>query len=362
MRPLAIAHVLSSFALGGQERVALDLAGSQVDEGHRVHAISLAPLPDGLLRDEFARRGVVVHTVSKGRGVDPTVVARLAMLFRRERVEIVHTHNPQPLFYGALAGRLAGATVVHTKHGVNPARGRQLWLRRLGGRLAHAYVAVSGATARVARDNAECPAARLRTIANGVALEGFGANAEARRAVREELGIPAAAFVFGTVGRMSPEKDHTLLVRAARPLLSEATQLVIVGDGSEASRVRDEARGSPWIHLPGSRNDVSRLLASFDAFVLSSRSEGLPLALVEAMASGLPIVATDVGGVREVLDAAGMVVPSRDERALAEAMRSIRGGGAQDLGARARVRAKQFDARRMNDEYLALYTQLLGAA
>ncbi len=361
MTPLTIAHVLSSFSLGGQERVALDLAATQVVEGHRVHAVSLAPPPDGPLRDEFARRGVTVHTVPKGRGVDPTLVARLSLLFRRERVEIVHTHNPQPLFYGALAGRLAGSTVVHTKHGVNPARGRQLWLRRLGGRLAHAYVAVSGATARVAADNAECPPARLHTIANGVALEGFGANADARREVRAELGIPETAFVFGTVGRMSPEKDHALFIRAARPLLSEGTHAVIVGDGSEASRVRDEARGSPFIHLPGSRSDVARLLASFDAFVLSSRSEGLPLALVEAMATGLPIVATDVGGVREVLDDAGVVVPARDEQALADAMRSLR-DGAGELGARARVRASQFDARRMNDAYLSLYTHLRGAA
>ena len=134
MRPLAIAHVLSSFALGGQERVAVDLAGTQAAEGHRVHAISLAPPPDGVLAEEFARRGVVLHTVPKGEGVDPTLIARLARLFRRERVEIVHTHNPQPLFYGALAGRLAGCTVVHTKHGVNPERGRKLWMRRLGGR------------------------------------------------------------------------------------------------------------------------------------------------------------------------------------------------------------------------------------
>lgn len=361
MRSLAIAHVLSSFALGGQERVAVDLAGSQVKKGHRVHAISLAPKPDGLLAADFEKRGVVLHTVTKGGGVDPTLVVRLAALFRRERIDVVHTHNPQPLFYGATAARLARRAIVHTKHGVNPAIGRKLWLRRFGGHLAHAYVAVSDATAEVARRNHECPPSRLHTIANGIELEGFGRDAVARAAVREELGIPADAFVFGTIGRMSPEKDHALLVRAALPLLGSNVRLVVVGDGSEMKSVRDTAASSPFVLLPGVRRDVARLLASFDAFVLSSRSEGLPLALVEAMASGLPIVSTDVGGTKEVLAGTGIVIPSHDEGALREAMRTVQNDRekAADLAARARARSAHYDAGRMGDEYLALYERVL---
>lgn len=362
MKPLVITHVLSSFALGGQERVAVDLAGSQVKQGHRVHAISLAPLPHGLLAKDFEARGVTLHGVPKGRGVDPTLIARLFQLFRRERVDVVHTHNPQPLFYGATAGRLARCAVVHTKHGVNPDRGRKLWLRRFGGRLAHAYVAVSESTARVARDNAEAPLSRLHTVANGVELSGFGPDEGARAAVRAELGIPNDAFVFGTIGRMRVEKDHVLLLRAARPLLGERVRVVIVGDGDEMANVRAEANGSPFIVLPGTRRDVARVNASFDAFVLSSRSEGLPLALVEAMATGLPIVSTDVGGTKEVLAGTGLMVPSRDEQALREAMRTLleKPDVARDLAARARVRARHYDAARMAAEYLAIYRSVLG--
>jgi glycosyltransferase involved in cell wall biosynthesis len=363
MRPLSIVHVLSSFALGGQERVALALAGAQVTMGHRVHALSLAPPPDGELASDFAQRGVALHTVPKGAGVDLLLIARLAALFRRERLDVVHTHNPLPLFYGAPAGRLAACAVVHTKHGVNPDGGRRLWMRRVGGRLAHAYVAVSEATARVARERAECPEEQLRTIANGVELDTFGADACARTQARDELGIPRDAFVFGTIGRMSPEKDHALLVRAAAPLLGPSVRLVVVGDGSERPDVMAQARESAFVHLPGARRDVARLLAAFDVFVLSSWSEGLPLALVEAMATGLPIIATDVGGTKEVLAGTGLLVPPRDEVALRDAMRSVRASEdrARELGALARVRARHYDTRRMSDEYLALYASVMAS-
>ncbi len=136
--------------MGGQERVALDLAGAQVRRGHEVSAVSLAPLPHGVLADEFRARGITLHSVPKGASFDLRTVARLARWLRSSRIDVVHTHNPQPLAYGAPAGRLARAVVVHTKHGVNPERGRKLWLRRFGGHLADAYVAVSDATGRFA--------------------------------------------------------------------------------------------------------------------------------------------------------------------------------------------------------------------
>lgn len=363
MKPLTIAHVLSSFALGGQERVALDLATAQLKMGHRVHAISLAPPPDGVLAKDFAARGVTLHTVPKGDGIDLTLITRLRAVFRREAIDVVHTHNPQPLFYGATAGRLAGAVVVHTKHGVNPDGGRRLWLRRLGGHLVHAYVAVSDATAKTAREKAECPPGHLHTIANGIELDAFKPDPEARRAIRDELGIPQDAFVFGTVGRVSKEKDHAHFIRSAAPLLGPGVRLVIVGDGDAMPAVREEAeKVAPFVVLAGVRRDIPRVLPSFDVFVLSSRSEGLPLALVEAMAAGLPIVSTDVGGTREVLADAGLIVAPRDEEALRGAMRTLLESEDErrKFQARAPVRARHYDARRMSDEYLAIYRAALG--
>ena len=361
---LRIAHLLSSFAMGGQERVALDLAAAQVRRGHEVSAISLAPLPHGVLAGELVARGVTLHSVPKGPAFDVGTIARLRRLLRACHIDILHTHNPQPLAYGAPAGRLARVAVVHTKHGVNPDRGRRLWLRRMGGHLVHAYVAVSQATAEVAARDRECPPGRLSVIPNGVDLDAYRPDLDARREIRAALEVPPEAWLFGTVGRVSVEKDHALLVRAVGPLLGPRVRLVIAGDGAELANVRAEASAyAPWIVLTGVRHDIPRVLASLDAFVLSSRSEGLPLALLEAMATGLPVVATNVGGVPEVLadGSAGILVSPRDERALRHSLGALMldPAAAVALGARGRERARHYDAAGVVDRYMSLYGRLL---
>lgn len=364
---LRIAHVLSSLQMGGQERVALDLAAAQVRLGHVAVAVSLAAPPHGALAEEFEARGVAIRSVPKGPSVRPGVVLRLARLLLDESIDVVHTHNPQPLLYGAAAGRLARRAVVHTKHGANPDAGRRLWLRRFGGHLAHAYVAVSEATAAVASKNRECPPERLVVIPNGIDLDAFAPDEVARAEVRAELGIPEDAFVIGTVGRSSVEKDHALLVRAAGQVLGPGVRMVIVGDGPEMERVRAEARRyEPWIVVPGARRDVSRVLAAFDLFALSSRTEGLPLALLEAMATGLAVVSTDVGGVGEVTQrgAVARLVPPGDEAALASALRELVGSPAsvRELGERARARSRRFDLAGVVDDYMAVYRRALVSA
>lgn len=350
--------------MGGQERVALDLAAAQARLGHEVSAVSLAPLPHGVLASEFLARGITVHSVPKRASFDLRTVARLARWLRSERIDVVHTHNPQPLAYGAPAGRLARAVVVHTKHGVNPEGGRKLWLRRIGGHLADAYVAVSDATAEVARHNRECLRRRLHVIPNGVDLEAYRPDEVARREVRAELGIPDGAWLVGTVGRISVEKDHALLVRAAGPLLGPNVRLIIVGDGGELANVRAMAKAyEPWVTLTGVRHDVARVLASFDTFALSSRSEGLPLALLEAMATGVPVVATTVGGVADVVDhgSAGILVPPGDEDALRRGIARLIASpaDAEGLGRRARARSLRYDGAAVVNRYMALYDDVL---
>jgi glycosyltransferase involved in cell wall biosynthesis len=357
MSALVVAHVLSSFLIGGQEHVALDLARVMVRRGHRVLAVSLAPPPEGALAIEFAAIGAEVHTIAKRPGLDTTLPLRLARAFRRARVDVVHTHNPQPLVYGAPAGRLAGAVVVHTKHGRNPASLAVRALRRAAATCVDAYVAVSHATAEVARAAHDCAPSKIHVIANGIDLAAFGADPTARAEVRRELGIPSDAWVFGTVGRMSKEKDHLRLVAAARPLLDETTWLAVCGDGDQRSAVRAAAEGAPHVVLAGMRRDVPRVLAAFDAFVLSSRTEGMPLALIEAMATGLPVIATDVGGVRDVVGPAAILIDGAGPEPLTAAMRALRGDRerAAELSASALARAESYDAARMTDEYLALY-------
>jgi glycosyltransferase involved in cell wall biosynthesis len=359
----SIVHVLSSFGVGGQERVALDLAIGQLARGHEVGAISLAPAPDGEVAKELAQAGVAIGRVPKRGGVDPTLVPRLALELRRRGADIVHTHNPLALIYGAPAARLVGAGVIHTKHGLNPgSRGHRV-LRRAAAQLVHAFVAVSDTTEAQARAQHDAPLPRLHTIPNGIRLDRYAPDPEARASVRVELGL-GDAWVVGVVGRLDNMKNQAMLVRAMAPLLSSRVRLVIVGDGERRADVEAAVAALPeprWVVMTGRRMDVPRLVHAFDVFSLSSRSEGLPLVVPEAMAAGLPIVATAVGGLPSVVDdgETGLLVPV-DEQALAAALARLERDRdlARAMGARAReVALARYSHDRMVEAYLELYAQ-----
>jgi glycosyltransferase involved in cell wall biosynthesis len=364
---MRIAHVLSSFGMGGQERVAVDLARAQRAAGHDVMAVSLAPPPPGPHEKTFRDAGVETRTVAKGAGFDPGLALRLARTFKAERIDVVHTHNPQPLIYGAPAGRLAGAAVIHTKHGRNPDLARRRWLRRAAAELVDAYVAVSPDTALVARRNRDCDPKRLQVIQNGIDVEAFVPDPGARALVRSELGIPPGAWVVGTIGRLAKEKDHVSLVRAVEPLLSHERRLVIVGDGPERDALHElvgSIERGRFVHLTGARSDPARLLASFDVFAMSSQTEGLPLVLLEAMAAGLPVVSTDVGGIGDVVEhgRTGFLVRRGElARFAAELLRlNEEPALGREMGAAAvHVVREKHALAQMADTYLALYADAL---
>lgn len=361
---MIIAHVLSSFGVGGQERVALDLAAAQIARGHRVVAVSLAPPPEGALAGELREVGCDVVDVPKGPGTDVTLVPRLAWALGRRKVDVVHTHNPLPLIYGAPAARLVRAVAIHTKHGANPgSRGHRL-LRRQAAKLVHAFVAVSTVTADQARQQRDCPPERLVVIPNGIRLERFAPSAAARASVRAELSIPDDAMVVGMVGRHDEFKNQPLLLSAIAPRLGERVHVVFVGDGPTREALEAQVAALPAAaraaaHVLGRRMDVARLLPAFDVFALSSKSEGLPLVVPEAMAAGLPIVSTAVGGIPSVVDEAvtGFLTPVSEPafRAALDRLLSDR-ALARTMGARAReIALSRYSAERMCDDYMALY-------
>jgi glycosyltransferase involved in cell wall biosynthesis len=319
MSKLSIAHVLSSFGMGGQERVALDLAKQQREAGHRVLAVSLAPLPEGPTAKAFRAVHVETDTVSKrGPSFDPTLSVRLAKVLLEHRVDVVHTHNPQPLIYGSPAAALARAACVHSKHGINPDPNRRMWLRRAASSIVDAYVAVTPSLARTALRNHECEPSQLHVISNGIDIHRFRPDPDARLRIRAELGIPEDAWVVGTVGRLAPEKNQGLLIDSMAPMLDKRRHLVIVGDGPERAALEARAAATlrpEFVHFTGARNDAQALLAAFDCFALTSSSEGLPLGLIEAMATRLPVVSTAVGGVPDLVEqgVTGFLVDSGDQ-------------------------------------------------
>jgi glycosyltransferase involved in cell wall biosynthesis len=365
-----VVHILSSFGMGGQERVAFDLAVAQLRAGCGVTALSLAPPPDGPLAAELRAAGITVERVARPRpGVDLRLIARLAWWLRKHRTQLVHTHNRMALIYGAPAGRLAGAAVVHTKHGNNPKGGTRLLAGNLAARWVDAFVAVSPETAAFARKRKEVDERRLSVISNGIELGRFHPDAAARDRVRAELGIAADAWVIGTVGRIAEEKNQALLLRALAPLLGPRARLIVAGDGPLLPALTELAAAlgiAGFVHLLGVRRDVPEILNALDVFAMSSSTEGLPLVVLEAMATGLPVVSTAVGGIPTVLDEGqtGFLVAAGDEAALRDRAAALHAdrAGSRACGERGRSAAvTRFSAARMQRDYLELYARVLSA-
>lgn len=366
---VVIAHVISAFGIGGSERMVRDLAIGQAARGHRVIVVSLAPPPEGPLAVGLRAAGVEALTVGKLASViDPTLPARLAYALRRRSVDVVHTHNPLAMAYGAAAGRMIGATVVHTQHGLHAGSRGQRLVRRQVARLVDAFVAVSPTIAHQARLGHDLGDGRLEIIENGLRLDRFRPDPEQRAAVRVELGLPADAFVIGSVGRIDEWKNQPLLLAAVAPLLGDLVRVVFVGDGpAEAELALAIARlpNPAWARMVARRDDLDRVLTAFDVFALSSRSDALPMVVLEAMATALPVVATAVGGLPGVIaDGETGYLVAVDERELRDRLRRLVSGpaAARAMGGRARAAVlARHDAARMVDDYLRLYERVAAA-
>ena len=364
--PMVVAHVLSSFFIGGQEMMAVELATRQVARGHRVLAVSLAPAAAGSLDTAFVRAGVeTLHLPKRGPTIDITLPLRLAAALRRARVDVLHLHNPLPLIYGVPAGKAARCAVVFTRHGLVEGAGRRLWLRRQLARFVDAYVAVSSEVADNSRAYRMATEPKLMVIENGIDLGRYQPRSDLRAVVRAELGLSASALVMGSVCRLVEGKNVGCLLRAALPHLGPEVRLLIIGDGPDRAALEGLARARPqgrFAHFLGQRTDVACLLNGLDLFTLSSNSEGHPLSVIEAMATGLPVLATRVGGIPEMIEdgKTGFLSPA-DEAAFAArlALALDQRPRWPMMGEAARaVACQRFSSERMTDRYLALYQEI----
>jgi glycosyltransferase involved in cell wall biosynthesis len=282
------------------------------------------------------------------------LVFRLARLFRQWRADVVHTHNTKPLLYAAPAARLARVPqVIHTRHGQRFQAGRRTTLAfRLASTLINRMVCVSHDSERLSAEEG-IATRRLTTIWNGVDVSRFAYEG------------PQASGPVVMVGRLSPEKDVNTLVEAAALAVRQypAFRLEIAGDGPclvDLKRRATELSLDEHVQFLGEVRDIPRSLGRAGLFVLSSLTEGISLTLLEAMARGLPVVATRVGGNPEVVveGETGLLVPPRAPAELAAAMvHLLRSPDTRRrMGQAGRCRVEQhFDVRRMVAEYEAHY-------
>jgi len=363
---MKIVHILLSLEMGGAERMAVDLALGQVRRGHRVSMVVLKPGPDRTFANALSDARIECSIVPKKEGLDAKLTPRITASLLRWRAQVVHTHNRVPLIYGALAGRAIGAKVIHTRHGAAVGSTGETHLRRIGGLLVHAYVGVSASAAAVAREAGDARSDKIQVIENGVDVERFSFDTRGRERIRRTVGIPSDAWVLGSVGRLVADKNYGLLLRAAAPLLGERSRLLMVGDGVEKESLQAEARQlgiEPFVHFVGPQRDIAAYLSAMDVFVLSSRTEGLPIALLEAMSNARPIVSTAVGGIPAVIEDGknGSLVPANSEPELRAALQSFREtpARAEALGRAARTLAfERYGMDRMVEAYLDLYRRV----
>lgn len=355
LQPTRVMHVVLGTQVGGMEKLLVEFA-KFADRGRFDLAFTSLQTRGGIA-NEIEACHWPVYELGKQPGLRPGVVWKLAAQLRRDRTQVVHTHNTSAFIYGVLAGKLACVQrIVHTRHGQRfGASNRQTLLFRMLSKLVYRIVSVSEDGSRLSALEGVSPD-RLCTILNGIDLRSFGF-------------VGATAYGPAViVARLSKEKDLVSLIHAVAIVMQTAEDasrfsLKIVGDGSERTHLEALSKQlglTRCIEFLGQQSNVEEILALASMFVLPSLTEGISLTLLEAMACGLPVVATRVGGTTEVVvdEVTGLLVPPGCPKAMAAAIVRLHRDPhlSQRMGELGRQRVEQkFSVESMVRAYEELY-------
>jgi glycosyltransferase involved in cell wall biosynthesis len=365
-----IFHVIETVGPGGAETVFIQLATRESEERN----IAALPGP-GWVADTLSAEGVAPLNLSISRArslVDLGLYHNLVRLIRENDVDLLHSHTLGVSVYACLAGFRTGVPVVCTLHG-EPDLGRTERWRRIKLAILRRGASKIVLVSNHLRDNfvreARVPAEQTAVVHNGVDCDRHSGRPD--RTFRAEVGIDDDCFLFGAIGNVRVLKAYDDLLRAAAIAVKTNPKLrvAVVGEGSGALlenllRLRAELGMQEIVHFVGFRQDITLPLRSFDAFVLSSKSEGFSIATVQAMASGLAVVATRSGGPEEIVTDGvdGLLVPRADPEALAAGMLRLAGDSElrTTLGRNARASAREkFSLDRMLESYEEIYDAAL---
>jgi len=367
---IRIMHVVLSMGYGGLERLINQFAKHNGPASPYELQICCLDRGGGFL-DELAAQQIRCTILNRRPGVfDAALLANLVRLLRSQHIDIVHSHSGCSL-YAALGGRLARVKgIIHTDHGrLVPDRKGPMLEDRMSSHLLNAYVAVSCDLTNYLHEAVGIGRKKLVTIVNGIDTGLFRPRSDAEiGTMRETLGLPADAEVIGTVCRLDPVKNLIYMIHAVRDLLRSRRKIVylIAGGGPEQGAIESAIARSGLqgkIRLLGERNDVDRIMPVLDVFVLPSLSEGTSMTLLEAMASGVPVVASDVGGNPAVVNQGrdGFLFPLDRPELMIGALTDLLSdrARARRIGLRGRERIEaEFGFDRMFERYHALYGSL----
>ena len=376
VRPLLV-HLVYRFDTGGLENGVVNLINHLPAPAYRHAVVALTEVVPSFAQ-RIQRDDVAYYSLHKPAGHGAKLYPRLAQLFRQLRPAIVHTRNLAALECQVPAWWAGVPVRIHGEHGrdvddLDGTRRRYQWMRRAYRPFVQQFVALSRDLAGYLHQQVGVPERRIAQIYNGVDIERFYPAPGGRAALAGSPFNDPSLLVIGTVGRMQTVKAQTQLARAfirtveLQPALRSRLRLVMVGDGplrAEAQALLNAAGLADLAWLPGERADVPDVMRGLDCFVLPSLAEGISNTILEAMASGLPVLATDVGGNAELIVAAqtGELVPATDVAAMAAALLRLAADPvrATALGRAGRQRVVQhFSLPAMVGAYQALYDRLL---
>lgn len=370
-----IVHVIHRFGIGGLENGVVNLINHMPEERYRHAIVCLQGYTD--FRKRLQRENVAIHDMAKRDGHDPGVYWRLFRIFRQLRPAIVHTRNLSAMEVQAVAALAGVPGRVHGEHGRDTydlhGRNRKYnLLRRLVRPFIGHYIAVSKDLQNWLMSAVGVKSGNISQIYNGVDSIRF----RPAQTLRAQLGPPGFFdennIVIGSVGRMAAVKDYPNLVQAflkllhQDPTLRDRLRLLIVGEGEARDtclRVMNQHGVRQLAWLPGERSDIPELMAAMDIFVLPSLGEGISNTILEAMATGLPVIATRVGGNPELVQegVTGRLVPPADPDALAQALLEyVRDADRRHAHGRAarEIIDRQFSILAMVQDYLSVYDRM----
>ncbi len=357
---MRILHILPTLIVSGAENMAASLLLG-LAKTHEVAAVSLHSASNSVIEEALRRAGIPIWFLGKRDGFNPRMYGALDRVFRSMQPDVVHSHLSVLRYTlpGLLCRRIP--VCVHTIH--------NLAEREVGpaGRLVHRLAFRANVLPVAISEEVERSIERLyrknsrALIPNGIPLADYSFDGEARRRWRAVEGFDEDALLFLSVGRLMRQKNPLLLLEAFLSLEDPRAHLIFAGLGEMSSQLDARARAAgagDRVHFLGGRNDIPQCLAAADVFALSSDWEGNPLSVMEAMACGLPVIATAVGGVPELVGGDGILVPAGDCAQFADAMRRLiqQPELRNALGSAARERAhRRFGAEHMVEAYERLY-------
>ncbi len=329
MNKIKVAHLIYKLNAGGAENGIINLCNT-IDTNQFIPYI-ITFKPDGELTFKLNQSKTKLIELNKRNGNDPRLIYWLYKIFKKENIHIVHTHAWGTLVEGILSAKLARVhVIIHGEHGTIEQRKRNIIVQRYFWNLTDCIISISSSLKKRLIDTIGFKdTEKIIPVVNGVDTEKFYP-VEDKNKCRKQLGLPENAFIIGTVGRLVPVKDQKTLIKTLAILKKDIKNIicVIVGDGPLYNELKEFARAlyvEKSVYFPGVRKDINTVMSSFDVFTLTSLSEGISNTILEAMACGLPIVATKVGGTVEIIkhEENGILVPPQQPEILAEKIKLL---------------------------------------